>query len=38
MDYKYTFVEKKSGGFKAKAYVTPFVALQFALPVGDQKK
>lgn len=38
VDYKYTFVEKESGGFKAKAYVTPFVALQFNLPVGDQKK
>ncbi len=39
VDYKYTFVERKSGnGFKAKSYMTPFVALQFALPVGDQKK
>ncbi len=37
VDYKWTFARKESGKVKATKYVTPFVGLQFQLPVGDRK-
>jgi len=38
VDYKWTFAKKANGEVKATKYVMPFVALQYALPFGNQSK